>query len=73
MYNIRILLIIVLIWLYYIPLLQSICPNLCNGHGYCNSNNLCDCISPWDASPDCNQSNFIYLSIEYFILFEFLL
>lgn len=33
---------------------QAVCPNMCNGHGECGQENVCECESGWDLVSDCS-------------------
>lgn len=32
----------------------AVCPNMCNGHGECGLENVCDCETGWDLVADCS-------------------
>lgn len=43
------------LFLLFLSIYGSQCPNLCSGHGSCNSNGMCNCYPQW-MEGDCSQS-----------------
>lgn len=37
-----------------ISTVRAVCPNMCNGHGECGLENVCECESGWDLVADCS-------------------
>lgn len=43
------------LFIVFLSIYGSQCPNLCSGHGTCNSNGMCNCYPQW-MEGDCSQS-----------------
>ena len=62
-YFVRVLSALSLLLIVHIDQTRGACPNFCNGHGQCQSDNTCECEDSYDVVPDCSLRKSVEFSL----------